>query len=307
MLTVPASALALTGTVPDTHAATAGPTLQAQVNPRRLPVNHSAVVSGVAPADQAGHRVFVQTALRRQGSWQPLTSTEIRRGGHFRVRTRLRHSGYLRVVEGVALARAAAATTTATGAGAAAGPSDALPVAVRAQFRLARRSLSVLGASRMVVRGHLMPARGGRPVRVQGHFASGWRTLGRGRTGPAGGFRIRASAVGAVNRRLRVLFLGDRANARSVHAAGRVTAYRQDLASWYNDGGNTACGFHAGLGVANRTLACGTKVRFYNGGRTVTATVDDRGPYVGGRNWDLNQSTASALGFGGVGTIWVAR
>jgi rare lipoprotein A (peptidoglycan hydrolase) len=41
-----------------------------------------------------------------------------------------------------------------------------------------------------------------------------------------------------------------------------------------------------------------------NGGRTVTAVVDDRGPYVGGRQWDLNQNTAGALGFGGVGTVW---
>ena len=35
---------------------------------------------------------------------------------------------------------------------------------------------------------------------------------------------------------------------------------------------------------------------FSYGGRTVVATVDDRGPYVGGRTWDLNQNTAAALG-----------
>ena len=38
----------------------------------------------------------------------------------------------------------------------------------------------------------------------------------------------------------------------------------------------------------------------------MTATVDDRGPYVGGRTWDLNQNTAAALGFGGVGTVWAS-
>ena len=58
------------------------------------------------------------------------------------------------------------------------------------------------------------------------------------------------------------------------------------------------------LGVANQTLPCGTKVTFRYGGRTVTAVVDDRGPFVGGREWDLNQNTAGALGFGGVGTVW---
>jgi rare lipoprotein A (peptidoglycan hydrolase) len=39
----------------------------------------------------------------------------------------------------------------------------------------------------------------------------------------------------------------------------------------------------------------------------VSATVDDRGPYVGGRDWDLNQKTASALGFSGVGQVWSSQ
>ena len=86
-----------------------------------------------------------------------------------------------------------------------------------------------------------------------------------------------------------------------------MTVYRAAGASWYNDGGNTACGFHARFGVANRTLPCGTKVALRYNGRSVTATVDDRGPFVGGRDWDLNQSTAAALGFGGVGTVWSSQ
>jgi rare lipoprotein A (peptidoglycan hydrolase) len=75
------------------------------------------------------------------------------------------------------------------------------------------------------------------------------------------------------------------------------------LASWYYDGGSTACGYHAGYGVANKWLPCGTKVRFAYHGRIVSAEVDDRGPYVGGRVWDLNQATAGALGFGGVDVV----
>jgi rare lipoprotein A (peptidoglycan hydrolase) len=72
------------------------------------------------------------------------------------------------------------------------------------------------------------------------------------------------------------------------------------LASWYYDGGNTACGFHAYLGVANKTLPCGTRVLFSYHGRSAWAVVQDRGPYVGGRVWDLNQGLAGALGFNGV-------
>ena len=103
---------------------------------------------------------------------------------------------------------------------------------------------------------------------------------------------------------LRVRFRGDRLNAGSLAHAGQLTAFRESVASWYTDGGATACGFHAYYGVANRTLPCGTNVIFHSGGRSVTAVVDDRGPFVGGREWDLNQNVAGALGFGGVGTVW---
>jgi rare lipoprotein A (peptidoglycan hydrolase) len=65
--------------------------------------------------------------------------------------------------------------------------------------------------------------------------------------------------------------------------------------SWYGPGfygKRTACGvaLTKGLiGVAHRSLPCGTKITFRNpaNGRTVTATVVDRGPYVSGRQWDL--------------------
>jgi rare lipoprotein A (peptidoglycan hydrolase) len=76
------------------------------------------------------------------------------------------------------------------------------------------------------------------------------------------------------------------------------------VASWYYDAGNTACGFHAQYGVANRTLPCGTKVMLRYGRHSVTATVDDRGPFVFGRSYDLDQRTASALGMWGVATVY---
>lgn len=77
------------------------------------------------------------------------------------------------------------------------------------------------------------------------------------------------------------------------------------VASWYDDAGNTACGFHAYYGVANRTLPCGTRVTFEYDGHEIEAVVDDRGPYVYSRTWDLNQNIAAAFGFMavGVGTV----
>jgi rare lipoprotein A (peptidoglycan hydrolase) len=103
-----------------------------------------------------------------------------------------------------------------------------------------------------------------------------------------------------------MVFGGDSGNAGATRSVSAITALHPALASWYDDAGTTACGFHAGLGVANRSLPCGTKVTMHYGSRTVTAVVDDRGPYAGGRDWDLNQNTASALGFSGVGTVWAS-
>jgi hypothetical protein len=73
--------------------------------------------------------------------------------------------------------------------------------------------------------------------------------------------------------------------------------------SWYGPGfygKRTACGVamtEGLIGVANRTLPCGTRITFKNpaNGRVVTATVVDRGPYVGGRQWDLTGGLCKRL------------
>ena len=54
----------------------------------------------------------------------------------------------------------------------------------------------------------------------------------------------------------------------------------------------------ATIGVAHRTLPCGTEGRrFSTSGHFVRAKVIDRGPYANGARWDLTQATAEALGF----------
>lgn len=88
--------------------------------------------------------------------------------------------------------------------------------------------------------------------------------------------------------------------------ASAPPGYRRRMASWYYDKGHqTACGFVARFGVANKKLPCGTHVKFWRAGHTVTATVDDRGPYVAGRTWDLGQKTARRLHFRGIGVGYV--
>lgn len=57
-----------------------------------------------------------------------------------------------------------------------------------------------------------------------------------------------------------------------------------------------------GLTAAHKTLPLGTKLQVcYNGCTTVT--VNDRGPFVAGRDIDLSLGAAKAIGFSGVGTV----
>ena len=74
------------------------------------------------------------------------------------------------------------------------------------------------------------------------------------------------------------------------------------LATWFGPGfygDETACGqtmSPALVGVASRTLACGTLVRIGYRGRQLTVPVVDRGPYGHiGAAWDLTAGTARAL------------
>jgi hypothetical protein len=154
----------------------------------------------------------------------------------------------------------------------------------------------------VVVRGRLLKAAGGLNVRLLARDGRGWRVVGRSRTRRGGRFHIRyvVRSVGATALRVSVSAPG---HVRGSAPAGRIVGLAPAVASWYYDAGNTACGFHATYGVANRSLPCGTKVTISYGGRSVLATVDDRGPYVYGRSFDLNQNTARALGVYGVAQV----
>jgi rare lipoprotein A (peptidoglycan hydrolase) len=85
------------------------------------------------------------------------------------------------------------------------------------------------------------------------------------------------------------------------------TQWNVSIASVYTDYGKPiACGgvLHVPeLGVANKTLPCGTHVIFLYGGRAIRVPVIDRGPYIAGRTWDLTGATAEALHFPGLGPI----
>jgi rare lipoprotein A len=74
------------------------------------------------------------------------------------------------------------------------------------------------------------------------------------------------------------------------------------IATWFGPGfygKQTACGqtlTKQVVGVANRTLPCGTLVEVTYGAHSLTVPVLDRGPYGHGASWDLTAGAAQALG-----------
>jgi len=280
-------------------AASASPqTVQARLSSRQIAFDHSVVVSGTVPAAEAGRELELEFLPAGTSSWQSLATSSAASDGAYRFVARLRRSGYLRVIDAGTPGLVPAVGTAST-----AGYSDAEHVSVSASLRLRPHAFAALGPHRITVRGGFLPAVSGKVVWLQARVGSRWRNVARARTGAGGRFALRFTPTGG-SARIRVRFAGDLANARSSAPAGSVTVYQATAASWYYDGGTTACGFHATYGVANRGLPCGTRVRLYYRGRRITAMVDDRGPYVYSRTWDLNQNTAAALGFAGVGTVW---
>jgi rare lipoprotein A (peptidoglycan hydrolase) len=135
-----------------------------------------------------------------------------------------------------------------------------------------------------------------------------WVTLDRDRTDAAGRYVLRKRLRRPVSARARV-----RTAAGERRTIGRVNVYRHANASWYGPGlfGNKlGCGgtlTTGSLGVAHKSLPCGTKVTFRHRGRVVRVRVIDRGPYVGGREYDLTAATARRLGFSGHGPVQATR
>jgi peptidoglycan lytic transglycosylase len=234
---------------------------------------------------------------------------------------RLRSAGLAVLAPGaIAAAATAVVTGVAPGSADASGASAAVPPPpkpIRAKFK----RHDILSGQRVPVSGVLMTRQPGRRVLLQVNRGNGWYTVDRAITRAGGRFHesFRPHGLGRYRMRVRLVgpvVAGAAAGARrptALRLSGRVTVYRQSLASWYGPGfmgGRTACGqtLDAGtLGVANKTLPCGTRVRFFYHGRSVTARVVDRGPYVAGREWDLTPAVKARLGFPSTGAVWSTR
>jgi hypothetical protein len=156
--------------------------------------------------------------------------------------------------------------------------------------------------------GMTTPREAGRRISVEALRSGRWVEVAHTTTDHDGYFlrRVWPHQLGRVA--LRVRAAGVPASRTTL--VGRIaTVYHQVVASWYGPGGTTACGEALGagtLGVANRTLPCGTMVTLRLGTRTLRVPVIDRGPYVAGRTYDLTYATRLALRASDVATIWAS-
>ncbi len=208
-------------------------------------------------------------------------------------------------VRGRGTARALAAVSLAGLTAAAAAPADASGATGESITVNARHH--VLAGQTVRFTGRLGSGEAGRTVLVRIRKGGGWQTVDRVKTATGGKYAAFWSPKGLDRYGVRVGTVNGTAK-RSFN--GGVTVYRRSAASWYGPGfyGNrTACGGTLGrgtVGVAHKSLPCGTKVSFRYKGRSVVAPVIDRGPYAGNREYDLTAETKRRLGFGSTGTVW---
>jgi hypothetical protein len=209
-----------------------------------------------------------------------------------------------------------AAPATANGgavAPVAASTTPPAPVAAKARTRtvlsvLARRTHVRAGRTARIA-GRVRPAATGRLVVLQRRARHRWVTIDRTRTRSHGRFTLRYRTRETTSAALRVRVAGGHGVTRRTRRVGRLEAFRPALASWYGEGQALACGGHLTpgmMGVAHKTLPCGTRITVRYRGRQVRARVMDRGPYSGAREFDLGPGVRSALRFDGVGTVQVA-
>jgi rare lipoprotein A len=182
-------------------------------------------------------------------------------------------------------------------------------------FRLSGGGGALLG-KKVRFRGTVDAKLAGRPVVVQSFdpATAAWTEQAKATVKPDGTFLARWKARKLGQFRTRAL-IGGSARTAAASPELTLTVFRPAIATWYGPGfyGNkTACGIELTetlVGVAHRTLPCGTIVAVHYGSKTILAPVVDRGPFGGKAKWDLTKGAADLLGFtqtDRIGTMTVA-
>jgi hypothetical protein len=193
--------------------------------------------------------------------------------------------------------------------------SPAVGSELKTAFKVRSARLNVLDGQQARVSGSLRSdpqsaPLGARTVELQALGRRGWRPLASAQSATNGAFDLRYVPRRLGSEVVRLRFAGDGSDLGAQRGLGRLTSYRLAEASWYGGGGPLACGgwlTPSTLGVANKTLPCGTAVTLRYEGRSLRVPVIDRGPYVAGREFDLTRATKEDLGFGDIGQVWSTR
>jgi rare lipoprotein A len=210
------------------------------------------------------------------------------------------------VVAALAAPVAAAASPRNGGAQA---PGDEPPATTQGMIRASGAQVTITARAGTMLRKRVRvrgTAPAGRTVAVQrfDEATRSWQTVAAATVAADGTYRARWRARTVGEFRIRaVLLSGSRATAASATPELSITVHRPAVATWYGPGlyGNrTACGqklTRTLLGVAHKTLPCGTEVAVLYHGRRITVPVVDRGPFRADTAYDLTSATAQALGF----------
>ena len=292
-----------------TGTSTGGGAARIDTSSRTVATGNTVVLRGGFPGSSKTP-IEIRSRATGSDSWRTVAGDRTGASGHYRVSVRPSRTAVWRVELAHApktLSSSDSPDSTAPTAASTSGPASAgsrcargpAPTCRAATRRSATRSPSA--------------ARSSRPAARVACGCESAITRERTRTGRDGRFSVRwtATRTGGFPVRVRAGSNGDATG--SSDRPGRVTVYRPAAASWYGPGlyGNAlACGgtlTPSTLGVANRTLPCGTKLRLRYKGRSVAVRVIDRGPFSGSREFDLTAATKQKLGFPDLGTVLSSR
>ena len=280
-----------------TGASAGAPDHNAQLDPSdaRVAVGERVSLRGEFPgAVEAPFEIRYRENGERR--WETVARGETGASGRYRVSVRPRRSGLWRAQLSLSGSQPVDHGTASE------------RISVRSRVKARVSSHNTLVGHSLKIRGTVSPA--GAERRVVVRVGASEQTVRAGRDG-AFSLRWRAPATGRYP--VRVAARPNRIATGSRDSAGKVTVYRPAAASWYGPGlygNNLACGgtlTPSTIGVAHKTLPCGTKLRLRYRGRSVDVRVIDRGPFSGNREFDLTSATRQRLGFPDVGTVLTSR
>jgi rare lipoprotein A len=212
-----------------------------------------------------------------------------------------------------ALAAVLPATAGAQEPGAPTGGAPAPQSGPPSPFALSGGGTALVGR-KVRFRGAVEKRLAGRPAVVEylDPATQAWTAQARTTVQPDGSFLARWRAHHLGQFQLRAV-VGGSARSAAVSPQLTLTVFRPAVATWYGPGfygHQTACGIELTpelVGVAHRSLPCGTNVAVHYGSRTLVVPVVDRGPYGSAARWDLTEAAAQQLGFTQTDTVGAVR